>query len=167
MTTVYIFFGEVLVCRPYPRTLDAPRPSLVGRAACARCSACLGVPAARRGSLSSARQCVAWSGAGAHSGERLAGSRGARAPHTLRAALQRCGARLCGSCASARLLGLGAAVRGVGRGRDTLGRAVGVCTRALAARALLRRACALVGSGHGWERWARGLMAPWQAACAG
>ena len=39
----------------------------------------------------------------------------ARAPYRLRAALRRCGARLWGSCASARLLGLGAAVRGSAR----------------------------------------------------
>ena len=68
----------------------------------------------------------------------------ARAPYRVQAALRRCGARLWGSCGAARLLGLGAAVRGVGRGRDTLRRAVGVCTRAPVARALLRRACALV-----------------------
>ena len=52
------------------------------------------------------------------------------------------GARLCGSCASARLLGVGAAVRGVGCA--LLMRMVAVCALALAARALLRGACALV-----------------------
>jgi hypothetical protein len=84
----------------------------------------------------------------------------ARAPYRLRAALRRCGARLWGSCASVRLLGLGAAVRGVGRGRDTLRRAVGVCARALAARALLRRACALVMRSAGLGAAGAGLEAP-------
>ena len=83
----------------------------------------------------------------------------ARAPYRLRAAFQRCGALLWGSCALARLLRLGAAVRGVGRRAALLWRAVGVCARALAACALLRRACALVGgSKGGWAQLARGSM---------
>ena len=81
----------------------------------------------------------------------------ARAPHTLRAALRRCGARLWGSCASARLLGLGAAVRGVGRRAALL--LVGLGAPALAERALLRRLSGRlrwVGAGFAWL--ARGSM---------
>ncbi len=59
----------------------------------------------------------------------------------------------------ARLLGLCAAVRGVGRGRETLWRAVGVCARALAAHALLRRACALVMRSAGLVATGAGVMA--------
>ena len=73
-----------------------------------------------------------------------------RAPHRLQAALQRCGARPCGSCAST-LLGLGAA----GAQLSMAERLAGVCTRWLRgdARAAAQglRARGLVGrAGNGW-----------------
>jgi hypothetical protein len=75
----------------------------------------------------------------------------------------RCGARLLGSCASARLLGIGAAVRGAGRGRDTIRQAFGVC---LAARALLHRACALVNRSLGLVAAGVGAHGALGSACA-
>ena len=56
----------------------------------------------------------------------------------------------------------GCARRGAG---DTLRRAVGVCARALAARALLRRACALVGGSDGGGRGWRGARCALGSLC--
>jgi hypothetical protein len=65
-----------------------------------------------------------------------------RAPRrflVVRVARERCGARLCVPLARRGSFGLGAAVRGVWRGRRTLRQAVGVCALVLAARRRLRR----------------------------
>ena len=89
----------------------------------------------------------------------------ARAPYRLRAARERCGARLRGSCASARLFRArrGCARRGAGQAYTP---ASGwLCARALAARALLRRACALVVRWSGLGRGVRGARCALERLC--
>ena len=83
----------------------------------------------------------------------------ARAPRrslVVRAARERCGARLGVPAARGGSFGLGAASDGAGRGRRTLRRAVGWSALALAARALLRLDSGRLRlAGAGWGGWRR------------
>jgi hypothetical protein len=82
----------------------------------------------------------------------------------VRAARERCGARLGVPAARRGSFGLGAASDGARRGRRTLRRAVGVCALAPATRALQRFLSGRLRlAGAGWARLARGSMRPLQA----
>jgi hypothetical protein len=101
-----------------------------------------------------------------HDSERGRPQATSNAAGLLQAALERCGACLWGSCASARLLGLGAAVRGAGRRAALLRRAVALFALALAARALWHRVSRSREGGEGWKAAGVGARCALGSACA-